>query len=616
MDVELPSREGAFEIQQEMGQWVHSQLKPILEEVFDELAPKDQIIRLDKLEIDLGSLSSGNFKESISNSLKEKLKFSIRKQLSQQTDRLTPQVKLPRHIIAQQAIEIFLLQGFLPWWTPHPALSLLMAEISPAISPSWAQACFQLASEHTHVLKRLIEQFSEDFIFDLGQAARPDFPSKALFEELKALNFFQSKTSSPTLPKERHFFWQAVAPVLASGKSRSREQGFTSFLEEWVQLQLIEGREKLPEGLIYRAQKLRSMDAQKTYPLFSALVKKDETSPLFQSQFWQYVMDQEEPPVPGDPVENLNPKKSDSASLKSFPQKEKKAESSLTADDHSPDFQQVDRLEDHQSKMNQDHQERIEHEKSSSPSLDNSSKQETAPFQNQESSHSKATDDEKKEDNKQPRPKEDAIIIPLTHQETSGTLLDKLYKKFYTDLHPNSSSSTPSRDQIPEEGIYVNLAGLVLLHPFLAAYLTDQQLIMDGQFVNEKARETAAYHLAFLATGQNHWEEQQLIIPKLLCGISFEKALDATFDLSDKAKAEADKLLRAVINHWGALGSSSPDGLREGFLMREGRLRYTDDNGWMLKVAHRTMDVLMGKLPWGVGYVKLDWLEELIRVEW
>jgi hypothetical protein len=74
--------------------------------------------------------------------------------------------------------------------------------------------------------------------------------------------------------------------------------------------------------------------------------------------------------------------------------------------------------------------------------------------------------------------------------------------------------------------------------------------------------------------------------------------------------------MEAAIRHWGALGSASPDGLREGFLQREGKLEKRAD-GWRLIVERKTIDVLLDRLPWGVGMVALPWMgEEVVWVEW
>jgi len=78
---------------------------------------------------------------------------------------------------------------------------------------------------------------------------------------------------------------------------------------------------------------------------------------------------------------------------------------------------------------------------------------------------------------------------------------------------------------------------------------------------------------------------------------------------------EADNLLKAVIGYWPALKSTSPDGLREGFLIRSGKL-VTSETPAVVHVERNTVDILLGALPWGLGVIKLPWISEPFYVDW
>ena len=107
----------------------------------------------------------------------------------------------------------------------------------------------------------------------------------------------------------------------------------------------------------------------------------------------------------------------------------------------------------------------------------------------------------------------------------------------------------------------------------------------------------------------------QLILPKVLCGLPLNLPLDYSIQISPAEQAEADHLLSAVIEHWGALGSTSPGGLREGFLQREGKLEKRQ-SGWLLHIESKTLDILLDRLPWNLSLLKLPWMEEVLKVEW
>ena len=85
--------------------------------------------------------------------------------------------------------------------------------------------------------------------------------------------------------------------------------------------------------------------------------------------------------------------------------------------------------------------------------------------------------------------------------------------------------------------------------------------------------------------------------------------------LSEADAAEAESLLRAAIGHWTALGQASPAALRETFLQRPGRLGRVAE-GWRLEVERRGTDVLLDRLPWGLGAVRLPWMPHPLFVDW
>jgi hypothetical protein len=110
--------------------------------------------------------------------------------------------------------------------------------------------------------------------------------------------------------------------------------------------------------------------------------------------------------------------------------------------------------------------------------------------------------------------------------------------------------------------------------------------------------------------------EYRLLLPKLLCGMTWEEALDTDAAPEPHHLRAGAELLEAVVRHWKALGRTSIDGLREGFVLRDGRLTPRRD-GWALTVERRAQDILLGKLPWGISVVRLPWLRPvLVHVDW
>jgi len=163
------------------------------------------------------------------------------------------------------------------------------------------------------------------------------------------------------------------------------------------------------------------------------------------------------------------------------------------------------------------------------------------------------------------------------------------------------------------EGVFINSAGLVLLHPFLPRLFDALGIAADDRLVQP---ERALCLLHFLATGQRVAPEYELILPKLLCNVPLEAPVDSRIELTAAEEAEALALLEAVVRNWDALGDTSPDGLRGTFLTRPGKLSRRDDGDDVLQVEARSFDILLDRLPWGIGMIKLPWMERILRVEW
>ena len=185
-----------------------------------------------------------------------------------------------------------------------------------------------------------------------------------------------------------------------------------------------------------------------------------------------------------------------------------------------------------------------------------------------------------------------------------------------SDRKERAPESRESADAVDEEGIYVPHAGIILLHPFLATCFSRLRWWEEGRFADEGARENAVFLLHYLATGQRgEIPEYALAFPKIVCGWPAGTPMPAQRTLAEEAYAEGDGLLEMVLQRWDKLSGSSIDGLREGFLQREGKL-IRRGAGIGLLVEQQAIDVLLESLPWNLGVVKLPWLKEIIYIEW
>ena len=162
---------------------------------------------------------------------------------------------------------------------------------------------------------------------------------------------------------------------------------------------------------------------------------------------------------------------------------------------------------------------------------------------------------------------------------------------------------------------YLDNAGLVIVWPFLVRFFRGIELVDGDSFRSLEAQERAVLVLQHLVTGEFEWPEHELFLNKLFCGWPPEEPVGKKIQLTELESSEAEDLLESMIQHWKVLKKTSVGGFRSSFLQREGRLSL-QDNGWSLRVARASYDVLLDQLPWGISFVLLPWMKAPIFVEW
>jgi Contractile injection system tape measure protein len=165
------------------------------------------------------------------------------------------------------------------------------------------------------------------------------------------------------------------------------------------------------------------------------------------------------------------------------------------------------------------------------------------------------------------------------------------------------------------DGIFVPLAGAVLLHPFLPAFFEQNGLLFDGHFRDTAAQERAVHLLYHVCTGLQHPAEEELPLIKLLCGMPIEQPVERFIEVTEKERSQTLQMLGAITEHWQVLTGVSPDELRGSFFIREGKLR-SGEMGLYLTVEEKTLDILLTTLPWGLSPILHTWMKEMLWVEW
>ena len=166
------------------------------------------------------------------------------------------------------------------------------------------------------------------------------------------------------------------------------------------------------------------------------------------------------------------------------------------------------------------------------------------------------------------------------------------------------------------EELFIGNAGLILLWPYLSNFFETLGLLKNNdRFITEEARERAAFLLQYLAGAEGKLQECEMALPKLLCGMEPRETVNPFLTPTPGEGNEGDKLLQAVVYNWTALKNLSVANFQKMFLQREGMI-FNREGHQVLKVAEKAYDILVDRLPWGIGLVKLPWMAELVMVEW
>ncbi len=170
-----------------------------------------------------------------------------------------------------------------------------------------------------------------------------------------------------------------------------------------------------------------------------------------------------------------------------------------------------------------------------------------------------------------------------------------------------------------DDPIFIGNAGLVLFNPYLPSLFERLGLLTDTEkgprIVNADAMSRGVHLLQYLVDGRLDAPEPELVLNKLLCGLPNAQPVAVSIEPNAADIAMCDGLIAALIANWSILSNTSPAGLRETFLQREGRLTYGADC-WNLTVPRKTVDILVDQLVWSIAMLNHRWMSEAVRVTW
>ena len=214
---------------------------------------------------------------------------------------------------------------------------------------------------------------------------------------------------------------------------------------------------------------------------------------------------------------------------------------------------------------------------------------------------------------------EQIVLLAETHsiEESSPSVKEEPQSvEIPRDLEQLEELILPEEASEPQpEAIYIQNAGIILLHPYLTRYFDTVGLLKKGKFKNKRARHRAVHLIQYIATGAEKTPEYELPLNKILCGVPVDEPIQASIRVKPKEKAVAEQLLRAAIQHWEIINSSSIEGYRQSWLIRDAKLIETEE-AWELLIEQKAFDMLLDKLPYGISTVRLSWMDKMLLTQW
>lgn len=205
--------------------------------------------------------------------------------------------------------------------------------------------------------------------------------------------------------------------------------------------------------------------------------------------------------------------------------------------------------------------------------------------------------------------------IPVVTNRSHKKNQEELLQPVQTDSFSPSDKNLYNDNSIDENnGYYVQNAGLALIHPFI------KNLFKYCDLINPETQkltdpELCIHLLHYIATGKTNQPESDMLFEKFLCNVSLQQSISRHVKLSRKHKAQAKKVIEAVQQNWSSMKTSSVELLQNEFFQRPGKL-VLNNNDYTLTVEHKTQDILLNKLTWGISFIKLPWQDQFTYVNW
>ncbi|CAK0757081.1 hypothetical protein CCP3SC15_2220005 [Gammaproteobacteria bacterium] len=213
VELTIAAGEDAWPLQQETSR-ILRKAQPLIERCCDEVSSPDHLYRIERLELDLGTLDRRHLEEELLAKFGEALRRGLAEQVNQQESAdLSPITASQLELFSQ-----FIRHGSLPWWAdltqtdqPEKSLDRLLYDAPERLR----RLLLELVGD-PRALQRLTGYFDDRRLARLVFLTAPalaDFPL-ALFEALRVLSEYRPTLT--ILPSQfRNHLWQSILETAA-----------------------------------------------------------------------------------------------------------------------------------------------------------------------------------------------------------------------------------------------------------------------------------------------------------------------------------------------------------------------------------------------------------------
>jgi len=199
---------------------------------------------------------------------------------------------------------------------------------------------------------------------------------------------------------------------------------------------------------------------------------------------------------------------------------------------------------------------------------------------------------------------------------TANTFNEDSHQNLKTNQQDICENTITNPSELQISSLYIDNAGLVILHPFLVNLFQKLNLCNDEVWKDKESQHKAVLLTQYLITGQEIFFENELILNKLICGFSVENVINTRQKISEEEKEVCNDLLSVVIEYWSVMKNTSVEALRETFLQRAGKLSLSEVHSSELWVEEKGVDVLLASLPWAIGMIQTPWMDNFLHCYW